>query len=658
MSSLDKLGDREQFYVGEIKRLEEEIAAIQAGTSELTKDAYATIAKLQEEYSKAYRKYRSEETKDAEIDMELAKEKLNKAEANRKDTIASAVSSLKDQIHEYSEIVKQLGTQATPVAGHSEEAQQGTAPRTGPRRGKKKRKKQPQSQSKAASAITPLSQAQASKKQRGKSPKPVGPPALLDERVVQILEKLERAVALIPERVADAIAANQSNSSPPHSLSRSQYIDKLHAEHRLTETEKVDFWYQEEDEKKEKRELEAWAAIIGSSTHTEAAYQDVWNECLEAISKTSKECKVFNTHNSCKRGAGKLHPDLTIVKKNIAKPSPHNAVAYIELKARDTPIRQGEQLGQAVQYLEQLMVAQQTRATAYCILTNGKLETLVMKCERTQTGSLHFTKQEVAVDEPWRCLVAFVKATPRKLGAPCVYTVGENKFVAGRQLGRGRSGTVYEVCAEEGEWATKEMDRELVLKMFTDGSELAREVETLKELANVQGVTSVVAHDAKSFFIVLRPRGRHFSTAKDTNGRFKVNHAKQLYDVLRAVHNAGYVHRDVRPTNFYLLDGEKVVLGDWVDAVPLGETVGHAGVRLAYLPPQLREVETYIATPKQDFYSFVLSCWELTAFGTVTSDLGSKDNWVWSRVLTQVLDETKENEGAFWDELSPLLDPN
>eukprot|EP01059_Diplonema_ambulator_P001038 TRINITY_DN107_c0_g2_i4.p1 TRINITY_DN107_c0_g2~~TRINITY_DN107_c0_g2_i4.p1 ORF type:complete len:438 (+),score=27.95 TRINITY_DN107_c0_g2_i4:31-1344(+) len=120
MSGLNKLGDREQFYVGEIKRLEEEIKAIQAGTSELTKDVDTKIAKWKGMYDTAAEAYSrmlegevdEEKLSSEDRKMKFAEQMLSKAEAERDKKIASTVRSLEKEIDRLYGVVEKLGTQA------------------------------------------------------------------------------------------------------------------------------------------------------------------------------------------------------------------------------------------------------------------------------------------------------------------------------------------------------------------------------------------------------------------------------------------------------------------------------------------------------------------------------------------------------------------
>eukprot|EP01059_Diplonema_ambulator_P037568 TRINITY_DN99_c0_g1_i7.p1 TRINITY_DN99_c0_g1~~TRINITY_DN99_c0_g1_i7.p1 ORF type:complete len:631 (+),score=105.93 TRINITY_DN99_c0_g1_i7:50-1942(+) len=612
MSSLDKLGDREQFYVGEIKRLEEEIAAIQAGTSELTKDAYATIAKLQEEYSKAYRKYRSEETKDAEIDMELAKEKLNKAEANRKDTIASAVSSLKDQIHEYSEIVKQLGTQATPVAGHSEEAQAMEVEAEGPEGIQHtKRGARPHSY------LTPGKTPDAKRECQQRPASPVGVPALDAAGQQRTSEPPEPVSREEFDELRNQVGKMRPTSSSSRVLTRTQMRKQIGLEgrwHRSGGLTHIKKWDGEKMPKTGK-----WKDLNDLNKATESVIQNALNDIIndDTLGKTFK-CKWKDTSKT--PTLEEMCPDLTCTVNDVT-PTECNALAVLELKAYDVRPDTFKVLGQVLNYLTIILDNQCKRQKAVCLVSNV-WQAVEVVCER-RGDDLHFTQSDTFEnDEAKRMLRGFIEMAPEDLGAAVPIQVQGKSYYLTRELGSGGSCTVFGVDTDK-----------LVLKVFKDESKCKAEAENLHKLREVGiNIPKVVGHEGK--YLVLTPRAKHFSRSDD--GRyFKQKHVRQLYEILKTIHDNGWVHRDVRRSNFFISEG-RVLLNDWADAVRPTPTLQyyHEGAPKGYTPDFVPHDGTSTYTPRkaQDWYSFVISCFELTQVNKEKGEMPS----AWTALLGMI----------------------
>ena len=119
----------------------------------------------------------------------------------------------------------------------------------------------------------------------------------------------------------------------------------------------------------------------------------------------------------------------------------------------------------------------------------------------------------------------------------------------------------------------------------------ARAIAEARAAARVDHVGAVrvydlVEEDGLVWVVTELLSGRTLAQAMDAEGPLPISEVARvgvsLLDVLRATHQAGVVHRDVKPGNVYLCDGGRVVLIDfgiaWTTddewSVPSGAFVG------------------------------------------------------------------------------------
>lgn len=171
------------------------------------------------------------------------------------------------------------------------------------------------------------------------------------------------------------------------------------------------------------------------------------------------------------------------------------------------------------------------------------------------------------------------------------------------------------------------MGRDVAIKMLTVGADEKRRAELVAE-ASVAGqlqhphVVTVldVVDDPQEPFIVMEFAGASsLATRLTAQGRLPPGEAidvtSQVLDALDRAHQAGFVHRDVKPSNILINDDGVAKLADFGIAEPIGgqrarpadiiEVVGTA----QYLAPELARGEP--ATPASDLYAVGVMLYEI-----------------------------------------------
>eukprot|EP00754_Rhynchopus_humris_P023124 Rhum_TRINITY_DN14823_c1_g1::Rhum_TRINITY_DN14823_c1_g1_i1::g.120371::m.120371 len=347
----------------------------------------------------------------------------------------------------------------------------------------------------------------------------------------------------------------------------------------------------------------AWNGLrtAGNAAYDEEALQAAFSARLADLNK-EESVQWVDTHAS---GFDGEKPDLSCVASGAAV-SECNCIAVIELKDRASEL--GDALRQLVARLAYLYKKQPRRTTAKGLLFNAS-SAIELCCTRTaEADEFDWSMtEEKTEDAAWNLLRGFMTSSAADLGACEPIKVNGRAFVTTRRVGRGGSCVVYAV-EDTGNVENA------VIKIYNKVQDRKTEEERLASFVGgpIAGcVPKVVASEEQH--LVVTPFAQKFE-----RDEFFAEHAAHLMSILKHIHTVRrLVHRDVRPANFFNVpqaDGRPgVLLNDWASSAPVGVKVGYAGSPGRYKAPWLpRDGSLYKPQPKDDLYSFVVSCYSLT----------------------------------------------
>ena len=203
--------------------------------------------------------------------------------------------------------------------------------------------------------------------------------------------------------------------------------------------------------------------------------------------------------------------------------------------------------------------------------------------------------------------------------------------VDGRRLGgRYRMEALLATGGMGEVWAARDLllDRAVAVKVL--GGALAgdgRAAERLRREAraaarldhpNIARVLDLGEHDGRPYLIMELLDGESLATRIDRAGPLPTTEASRIVaavaDALEAAHQAGVVHRDVKPGNVFLTAAGEVKVLDFGIASAAGDaalTTGDLLGTAAYLAPE--RVLGHRATPAADIYALGVVLYELLA---------------------------------------------
>jgi serine/threonine protein kinase len=196
----------------------------------------------------------------------------------------------------------------------------------------------------------------------------------------------------------------------------------------------------------------------------------------------------------------------------------------------------------------------------------------------------------------------------------------EGRLVAGRYrlralLGRGGMGRVWLADDER-------LQRPVAVKqVLLNGLESAqmrakarkyalREARATACVVHVGAVSiyDVIEEDGWPWIVMEPLTGSTLKETVDVNGPLPVDQVRRIglcvLDVLQATHRAGLLHRDVKPSNVQLCDGDRVVLTDFGVASAIDEAASATGTFAgspAYVSPE--RLQGSVFGPASDLFS-------------------------------------------------------
>jgi serine/threonine protein kinase len=181
---------------------------------------------------------------------------------------------------------------------------------------------------------------------------------------------------------------------------------------------------------------------------------------------------------------------------------------------------------------------------------------------------------------------------------PLVGRVLDGRYHVVSRMARGGMATVYEAVDSR-------LDRTIALKVMHPGlaedeefvSRFIREAKSAARLShpNVVAVYDQGADDGHVFLAMEHVAGRTLRDLLREVGRLRPRHALEVFEpmlaALGAAHQAGIVHRDVKPENVLLSDDGRVKVADFGLARAVANATSHtnSGILMGtvgYLSPE------------------------------------------------------------------------
>jgi tetratricopeptide (TPR) repeat protein/predicted Ser/Thr protein kinase len=203
-----------------------------------------------------------------------------------------------------------------------------------------------------------------------------------------------------------------------------------------------------------------------------------------------------------------------------------------------------------------------------------------------------------------------------------------NRYDLERELGRGGMGVVYKA-------RDTQLDRPVALKFLgslVDGSEefrqrFQREARAAAQVShqNILSIYDIGVEQGNTYIAMEYVEGPNLNQYLGQKGKLPVREAVNLIgqacSALEAIHQAGIVHRDIKPDNILIAKGGLVKLMDFGLAKGYGQRLTGSHVIMGtpcYMSPE--QARGGDVGPKSDIYAIGLVLYELLTGKTVFSD--------------------------------------
>ncbi|MGW4641455.1 protein kinase domain-containing protein [Sphaerisporangium sp. NPDC004334] len=180
-----------------------------------------------------------------------------------------------------------------------------------------------------------------------------------------------------------------------------------------------------------------------------------------------------------------------------------------------------------------------------------------------------------------------------------------------RRLGEGGMGVVHLALDSQGRQVAVKVLRAEVTGDDVARRRLAREVETMRRVrsSHIAEVLDADVTGSRPYIVTRYVPGRPLDDTVKQDGPLEVGAllrlAQGVAEALTAVHAAGVIHRDLKPGNVLMLDGEPVLIdfgiAQAVDATRLTQTGMFIGTP-GYLAPEI--IEGHEAGPEVDVHAW------------------------------------------------------
>lgn len=305
---------------------------------------------------------------------------------------------------------------------------------------------------------------------------------------------------------------------------------------------------------------------------------------------------------------GSKKPDITFYPGGIETPAPHLYVSFGDCKGAGWTGTSHSELGQGMQYAHRILDAQPQRDHVYGFITNNERCVLIKggREPRSPFGVYWEITVPLHFDGGMRLFFHYLQTDNGFMQPP---TIRGSTLVIEHTLRPGGTCRAFTARYRQDQVVAKLYESEEKAAQDSARIERANQILVAATGATPKAqIPSVVA--TEGVWLLLTPVGTVF-----TEKTLKLRHLKRLLQTLKLIHAGGIVHRDVRPANFFLLEGDDVLLNDWGSAAPVGTPVPVEGSPEDVCHPELNNAQRAAPQPKHDLYSLVASVSDLLVPG-------------------------------------------